>query len=50
MQFKYEQILHDLDYQPTEFHSPTIFIGVYKNLENFVISHVLVHTGCCQPG
>ena len=29
-----------MDYQPTEIHSPTIFIGVYKNLENFVISHV----------
>ena len=50
IQFKYEQILHALVYHPIEFHSPGIFIGVYKNLENLVISHVLDHTGCCQPG
>ena len=50
IQFKYEQILHALDYHPIEFHSPRILIGVYKNLENLVISHVLDHTGCYQPG
>ena len=33
IQFKYEQILHDMDYQPTEFHSPTIFIVVSKILK-----------------
>ena len=33
-----------------EFHIPTILKGVYKNLDNFVISHVLDHTGCRQPG
>ena len=33
-----------MDYHPTEFYSPRIFIVVYKNLENFVISHVLDHT------
>ena len=43
-------MLRDPDYHPTEFQSPTILIDVYKNLENFVISHVLDHTGCCQPG
>ena len=26
------------------------FIGVDKNVKNFVISHVLYHTGCCEPG
>ena len=50
IQFKYEQILHALDYHPIEFHSIRIFIGFYKNLENLVISHVLYHAGCCQPG
>ena len=50
IQFKYEQILHALDYHPIEFHSIRIFIGFYKNLENLVISHVLDHTGCCKPG
>ena len=34
-QFKYEQILNALDYYPIECHSPTIFIGVYKNLETW---------------
>ena len=43
-------MLHDPDYHPTEFQSPTILIDVYKNLENFVISHVLDHAACCQPG
>ena len=50
IQFKYEQILHALDYHPIEFHSPRILIGFYKNLENLVIPHVLYHAGCCQPG
>ena len=50
IQFKNEQILYDLDYYPREFYSPMILIGVYKNLENFVVSHVLDHTGCYQPG
>ena len=50
MQFKYEQILRDLDYYPTKLYSPRIFKSVYKNLENFVISDVLDHTGCCPPG
>ena len=32
IQFKKEKISHDSDYHPTEFHSPTMFIDVYKNL------------------
>ena len=34
---------------PQSFIALGFFIGVYKNIENFVISHVLDHTGCCEP-
>ena len=34
---------------PQSFIALGFFIGVYKNVENFVISHVLYHTGCCEP-
>ena len=44
MKFKYEQILQDQDYYPTKFYRPKMFISVYKNLENLVISHVLDYT------